>query len=82
MYFIKITTQNGKEEFIAIDKIIHFGRTELSEKGKQELGEDKQALRIDTIENRHFLAIGTLEEIEGLKEEILNPSFEVSPLTD
>ncbi|TGM30731.1 hypothetical protein [Leptospira biflexa] len=82
MYFVKITLPNGNEEYIAIDKIIKFGRTELNDKGKQELGEDKHGLRIETVENRQYLAVGTLEEIEGLKHEILNPSFEVSPITE
>lgn len=74
MSFIKITSPNGKSEFIATNKILKFGETELTEKGKQELGEDKQALKIETLENRQYLAVGTSEEIETLKNEILQPN--------
>ena len=74
MEFIKITTLEGKSEFIAQNKIIAFHKMELSEKNKIELGEDKATLKIETLENRQFVAVGREEEIDNLIQGISKPS--------
>jgi hypothetical protein len=78
MEFIKITTLEGKSEFIAQNKIIAFHKMELSEKNKIELGEDKATLKIETLENRQFVAIGTEEEIEGIINTLCKDSLDLA----
>ncbi|MCG6152617.1 hypothetical protein [Leptospira bandrabouensis] len=70
MDFIKIEQSNGKILYIAKNKIVGFHETDLTEKGKAELGEDKTALKIETLENRQYLAVGTADEIKKLILEI------------
>jgi hypothetical protein len=58
MEFLKIITQDQRQVFVARDKIITFQELESTD--------ETSFLKIETLENRQFVAVGTKEEIGDL----------------